>query len=272
MTLLLICAVLGIVAGLMAGLLGLGGGAVIVPPLIYLFNERGFDQAIVAQMAVGTSLATIIVTSLNSVRAHHRAGFVRWPVMVRLGAGIVVGALLGAAIADRLSGPMLTRLFGGFAILMSLQMLYTSRPRKIRASAGAEIAGERLPATPGLTVAGGIIGTISSLFGIGGGSLTVPFLSWCRLPMQNAVAISSACGVPIAVAGSIGFVINGWGHPGLPSGSLGYVYLPAALAIIVTSSPMARIGARFSHRLPSTVLKRLFAAFLFVVGLDLIFH
>lgn len=275
MTLFLICAVVGIVAGLLAGLLGLGGGAVIVPPLIYLFTVQGFDPAIIAQLAVGTSLATIIVTSINSVRTHHRAGFVRWPVLFRLGAGIVVGALLGAAIADQLSGQMLTRLFGGFAILMALRMLWSLRRRPGAGEGQPEpgaAAGERLPATPGLTVAGGVIGTISSLFGIGGGSLTVPFLSWCRLPMQNAVAISSACGLPIAVAGSVGFIISGWDEAALPSWSLGYIYLPAALAIVITSAPMARVGARFSHRLPSATLKRVFAVVLLVVGLDLIFY
>lgn len=268
MTLFLICAALGIGAGLLAGVLGLGGGVVIVPPLIYLFHGRGFDPAIVAQMAVGTSLASLIVTSLSSVRAHHRAGYVRWPLVRRLGTGIVVGALLGAAIADLLSGPLLTRLFGVFAVLVALQMLLTGRGRA-RLTAARE--GERLPGTPGLTVAGGVIGAVSSLFGIGGGSLTVPFLSWCRLPMQNAVAVSAACGLPIAVAGSVGFVINGWGHAGLPDGALGYVYPPAALAIVVTSFPMARVGAHLSHRLPSVMLKRIFAVFLILAGLDLIF-
>src|SRR5699024_596978 len=141
-----------------------------------------------------------------------------------------------------------------------------------KASGDVDSDGERLPATPGLTMVGGVIGTVSSLFGSGGGSLTVPFLSWCRLPMQNAVAISSACGLPIAVAGSVGFVIDGWGHAGLPSGALVFVYLPAALAIVVPSAPMARVGARLSHRLPSATLKRVFAVFLFIVGLDLTFH
>ncbi len=156
------------------------------------------------------------------MRAHHKAGYVRWPVAGRLAGGIVVGALIGAVIADRLSGVALTRLFGFFAIVIALQMLLR-RPGAAQADGDQP---ERLPGTGGLAAAGGVIGGISSLFGIGGGSLTVPFLSWCRLPMQNAVAISAACGLPIALAGSLGFVITGWGRPELPAWSLGYVYLP----------------------------------------------
>tara|TARA_R110001606_G_scaffold171956_2_gene318012 strand:+ start:26129 stop:26932 length:804 start_codon:yes stop_codon:yes gene_type:complete len=266
MMLLLICAAIGVLAGLMAGALGLGGGVVIVPPLIYLFHQQGFAPEVVAQMAVGTSLCTIIVTSVSSVRTHHLAGFVRWPLTLRLGVGIVVGALLGAVIADRLSGPTLTRLFGVFAVLVALQMLISGRRRRTPPPSG-----ERLPGAAGLAAAGGVIGTVSSLFGIGGGSLTVPFLSWCRLPMQNAVAISAACGLPIAVAGSVGFVITGWHRAGLPDGAFGYVYPPAALAIVVTSFPMARVGARLSHQLPSATLKRIFSVILIVIGLELIF-
>lgn len=263
MTLVLICGLIGAVAGLMGGTLGLGGGVVIVPPLIYLLHGMGVDQAVVAQMAVGTSLATIIVTSASSAHAHHRAGFVLWPVARRLAVGIVIGALIGALIADRLSGEALTRLFGFFAILIALQMLLRRR------GATASTAPPRRLGRAGLAGVGGVIGAVSSLFGIGGGSLTVPFLSWCRLPMQNAVAISAACGLPIALAGSLGFVVTGWGRPELPSWSLGYVYLPAALAIVVTSYPMAKVGARISHRVPSVILRRIFAICLIGVGLEL---
>lgn len=268
MTLVLICALVGVFAGLLGGALGLGGGVVIVPPLIYLFHALGFDDAVVAQMAVGTSLATIIVTAGSSVRAHHVAGFVRWPLARRLAGGIVVGALLGAVVADRLSGAMLTRLFGVFAVLIAAQMLLSRR----RAASARDDLPERVPGGVGLAGVGSVIGGISSLFGIGGGSLTVPFLSWCRLPMQNAVAISAACGLPIALAGSAGFVATGWGRTELPPWSLGYVYLPAALAIVVTSFPMARVGARLSHRLPSATLRRIFAAVLIVIGVELILN
>ena len=263
MTLVLICALIGVFAGLLGGALGLGGGVVIVPPLIYLFHAMGFDDAVVAQMAVGTSLATIIVTAGSSVRAHHVAGFVRWPLAWRLAGGIVVGTLLGAVLADAL-----TRLFGVFAVLIAAQMLL-SRRRAVSAGDGLP---ERVPGGVGLAGVGSVIGGISSLFGIGGGSLTVPFLSWCRLPMQNAVAISAACGLPIALAGSAGFVATGWGRTELPPWSLGYVYLPAALAIVVTSFPMARVGARLSHRLPSATLRRIFAAVLIVIGVELILN
>lgn len=268
MTLVLICALIGVFAGLLGGALGLGGGVVIVPPLIYLFHALGFDDAVVAQMAVGTSLATIIVTAGSSVRAHHVAGFVRWPLAWRLAVGIVVGALIGAVVADRLSGAALTRLFGVFAVLIAAQMLLS---RRRAANPGGDLP-ERVPGGAGLAGVGSVIGGISSLFGIGGGSLTVPFLSWCRLPMQNAVAISAACGLPIALAGSAGFIATGWGRTELPPWSLGYVYLPAALAIVVTSFPMARVGARLSHRLPSTTLRRIFAGVLIVIGAELILN
>jgi uncharacterized membrane protein YfcA len=161
MTLVLICALIGVFAGLLGGALGLGGGVVIVPPLIYLFHAMGFDGAVVAQMAVGTSLATIIVTAGSSVRAHHVAGFVRWPLAWRLAGGIVVGALLGAVVADRLSGAALTRLFGVFAVLIAAQMLL-SRRRAVSAGDGLP---ERVPGGVGLAGVGSVIGGISSLFG-----------------------------------------------------------------------------------------------------------
>lgn len=252
----------GCVAGLLAGALGLGGGVVIVPALLLVFHWLGFGNDVLVHMAVATSLSTIVVTSLNSVRTHHGAGYVRWPLVLRISAGIVVGALAGAFVADWFSGDSLERLFGGFAMLVALQMALFGRAPHVEGS-------ERLPPTPGLVLAGGVIGLISSLFGIGGGSLTVPFLSACRVRMQEAVAASAACGLPIAVAGTTGFVISGWAEPGRPDWSLGYVYLPAFAGIVLASYPMARVGARFSHRLPSARLKKVFAVVLFVIGLKL---
>lgn len=259
----LICLGIGVGAGMLAGALGLGGGVVIVPALIFVFHGMGFDSAIIAKMAVATSLSTIIVTSISAVCTHHQAGFVRWPVVLRLGAGIIFGAFAGAFIADWMKGEWLTRLFGLFAVLIALQMLLAGR-RNVVADAP-----ERLPGALGLGLVGLLIGSGSALFGIGGGSLTVPFLSHCRLKMQQAVAAASACGLPIAVAGTAGFVVAGWGQPALPEGSLGYVFLPASAGIVLTSFPVARLSARASHRLPSATLKKVFSLVLIVLGLKL---
>lgn len=263
MMLIVLFLLVGVIAGLLAGALGLGGGVVIVPALIFVFAGLGFPLELVAKMAVATSLSTILVTSVSAVRTHHRAGFVRWPLVAQLSVGIVIGALLGAMIADRLPGDWLTRLFGIFAIAVSLQMLLAGRKPPTTEA-------ERLPRAPAMAAVGGVIGTGSALFGIGGGSLTVPFLTACRVTMQQAVAVSSACGLPIALAGTAGFMWVGLGHAELPSGSLGYVYLPATLAIIVTSTPAARFSARWSHRVPAATLKRLFALVLMLIGLRLI--
>jgi uncharacterized protein len=151
-----------------------------------------------------------------------------------------------------------------FAMVIALQMAYGSHT----GNAGSGV--ERLPAGPVLSLVGAAIGSLSSMFGIGGGSMTVPFLSACRLRIQQAVAISAVCGLPIAVGGSLGFMIAGWDHPDLPPGSVGFVYLPAAAGIVLTSFPLARVGARLAHRLPATTLKRVFAVVLFLIGLKLV--
>jgi uncharacterized membrane protein YfcA len=254
---------LGIVAGLLAGTLGLGGGVVIVPALLMIFPLMDFPAAIIAQLAVATSLATIAATSISAILTHQRLGAVRWPVALPISAGILVGAFCGAFFASAISSAMLGRLFGIFAMLIAVQMALSSG----RLANGDN---ERLPSPGALALAGSAIGTLSAMFGIGGGSLTVPFLSACGMRMQQAVAISAVCGLPIAIGGGIGFVVAGWHHPDLPDGSLGFVYLPAAAGIVLTSFPLARLGARLAHRLPATTLKRIFAGALFLIGLKLV--
>lgn len=260
----LIYAALGCVAGLLAGTLGLGGGVVIVPALLLTLPALGLGTDMAAHLAVATSLATIAVTSLSAIRTHHRHGYLRWPLALRLAAGIVPGALAGALLASQLPGAWLASLFGLFAMLIALQMLFSSRSEAV-----ADLP-ERLPGAPFLVIAGCLIGLVSGIFGIGGGSVTVPWLSWCRVRMQEAVAVSAAGGFPIALGGCAGFVWAGWSEPGLPVGSLGYVYLPAAAAIVLTSFPFAWLGARVAHRLPSRALKRVFALVLFLIGLRLV--
>ncbi|WP_417661507.1 sulfite exporter TauE/SafE family protein [Pseudomonas sp.] len=255
---LLLYLMLGAAAGVMAGLFGVGGGLIIVPVLVASFAAHGFAPEILTHLAVGTSLATIIFTSINSVREHHLKGAVRWPLFVWMAVGILLGAALGALTASKIQGPLLQKIIGVFAISVALQMTLGLKPKASRA----------VPGKPGLTVAGVVIGWASAIFGIGGGSLSVPFLMWRSVPMQQAVATSSACGLPIALAGAISFMWIGWNEPQLPQWSAGFVYLPALAGIAVSSMFFARVGARLAHRLSPLVLKRLFALLLFCVGLN----
>ncbi|TLX57962.1 sulfite exporter TauE/SafE family protein [Stutzerimonas nosocomialis] len=250
--------VLGGFAGVLAGLFGVGGGLIIVPVLVFSFSAHGFAPAVLTHLAVGTSLATIVFTSINSILAHHRKGAVRWPLVLWMSLGIVVGAALGSLTAAAIQGPMLQKIIGVFAIAMAIQMGLDFKPRGTR----------DVPGRPALSAAGVVIGWASAIFGIGGGSLTVPFLSWRSVPMQQAVATSAATGLPIAIAGALSFMVVGWQDPRLPSWSLGFVYLPAVVGIACTSMFFARIGANLAHRLSPRVLKRLFALLLLGVGIN----
>lgn len=257
----LILLVAGVVAGTVAGLFGVGGGLVVVPLLAFIFDARGIAPDAVMHLAIGTSLATIVVTSISSARAHHRRGAIVWQALRRMTPGVVIGALIGATIADTLRSETLRLGFAIFIFMVSAQMAWNRTPAPHR----------QLPGRIGLAAAGAAIGTISSLVGIGGGTMTVPFLAWCNIALPRAVGTSAAVGLPIAISGTAGFVIAGWNEPGLPAASLGYVYLPAFLAITVTSVVFAVVGARMAHRLPPLILRRGFAAFLALVGLRMLF-
>ena len=253
---LLIYGALGAIAGFIAGLFGVGGGLIIVPALIWVFSWQNVDPSIATHLAVGTSLATITFTAISSIRAHHLQGHVSWRLFLWLSLGIMVGAILGAKTVDQLAGPYLQALIGAFAILVSLQLFFQIMPNAQR----------ELPSPRGLTLAGGVIGWISSMFGIGGGAMTVPFLVFHQTPMKQAVGTAAACGLPIAVFGAIGFAWQAWGYETLPSYSTGYIYWPAVAGIIVTSVLTARVGAYVAHRLPAGMLKRLFAVLLLAIG------
>lgn len=255
----LIYLLIGAVAGIIAGLLGVGGGLIIVPMLVYLFTRQEMDPSFIVHMAVGTSLATIVFTSISSIYAHHRRGAVHWAVFRRITPGIVFGALMGAVLADLMPAHFLRRLFAIFEWLVAWQMLVGFRPSP----------GRGVPGVAGLTGAGGVIGCISSLVGIGGGTMTVPLLLWSNMKMREAVATSSACGLPIALAGAVGFVATGWDRA-LPTQSLGYLYLPAFVGIVITSVLFAPVGAHLAHRLPGQVLKRVFAVVLVLLGIYMV--
>lgn len=255
--LLLAYLLIGAFAGLLAGLFGIGGGMVIVPVLVIAFEFMNFDGSVLTHMAVATSLATIVFTAISSVRTHHQKGAVDWPLVKKLSIGILLGAVLGALTADALSGSGLQIVIGLSALLMSIQMGLGLKPKPTRV----------LPATKGLVVAGGSIGWASALFGIGGGSLTVPFLTWCNHPMQRSVATAAACGFPIALVGALSNIAIGWDNMALPENTLGYVYWPAFIGIIITSVPFARLGAKLAHKLSAEKLKKLFAVMLLLVAI-----
>lgn len=262
--LLVVVLLAGALAGFLAGLLGIGGGMVIVPVLAYAYANAGFPLDAVMQFALATSLASILFTGLSSMRAHHARGAVRWDLVRTLAIPLMLGALAGSQVADVLGSEWLMRLFGFFALLIALQMLF-SRGSPTRDDPGAPPPSVALPLT---LAGGGVIGVASAIFGIGGGSLCVPWLHALGVRMQNAVATSAACGVPIALAGATGYIVAGWSRSDLPALSLGYVHLPSLAALAVVSVPMAMVGARQAHRLPAATLRRVFALLLLLVAAD----
>jgi len=252
---------LGIVAGFVAGLLGVGGGLIIVPVLIFIFRHNEFNAEIIVHMAIATSLASIIFTSISSVYAHHfQHKAVQWDIVKRLTPGIITGAFLGAVIADYISAKILQQFFGFFELLVAFQMALNIKAHAART----------LPGSMGMLSTGTGIGAISAVVGIGGGTLTVPFLTWCNIKIQNAVATSSACGLPVAIAGCVGFIITGMNETTLPDYSSGYVYWPAFLSIVISSMLVAPVGAWLAHRLSAAKLKRSFSLVLFLLGLKML--
>jgi hypothetical protein len=250
----------GAIAGLLAGLLGIGGGLVIVPALAFLFAAQGFGVANLMQFAVGTSLATIVATSVSSLLAHQRRGSVHWLAVRTLLPGILLGGLGGAWLARQFSSPGLALFFGVFEILVALQLLFGARPPPQRRLPGAVLQG----------LAGAVIGAVSALLGIGGGTLTVPWLLWHRVDIRMAVGTAATIGLPIALAGALGFAFGGAPPGDRPGYSTGFIYWPAVLGIVLGSVPLAPAGARLAHYLPRPLLRRGFAGLLALIGLKMI--
>lgn len=247
---------LGAATGFAAGLLGIGGGMLLVPFLTFIFTARGFPSEHVVHMAIATSLATILFTSVSSVRAHHQRGAVLWNVVKVLAPGILLGALIGAQIAGRLPTFWIALVFAIFVGGSALQMLRDRKPRPSR----------ELPGPAGMFGVGNGIGFISSLVGAGGGFISVPFMVWSNVKMHQAVATSAALGFPIAAAGTVGYIVAGRDVAGLPAYSAGFIYLPALIAVALTSVLTAPLGARAAHALDVKPLKRIFALLLFVLA------
>jgi len=247
---------MGCFGGFAAGLLGIGGGMILVPFITMVLTARDVPEALVVHMAIATSLATIMFTSLSSVRAHHKHGAVVWRIVALLAPGILVGSTIGPWIGKQMDASTLAWFFGAFVAFSATQMLINKKPAAAR----------ELPGTAGMFATGGLIGVLAGLVGAGGGFVSVPFMTWCNVRIHNAVATSAALGFPIAFAGTIANVFYGWGEPGLPDYSLGFIYLPA-LAIIVAASVMtAPLGARTAHRMPVRQLQKVFAVLLYALA------
>lgn len=243
---------LGIFGGFVAGLFGVGGGLTLVPFMYMLFVAQNFPPEHLMHLALGTSMATIVFTSISSMRAHHSHGAVRWDIVRTMAPGLVLGTFGGSLVAGQVpTGPM-TAIFVVIVYYASAQMMLDFKPHAHR----------QMPNALGRFVAGSVIGVISSLVAAGGGFLSVPFMLFCNVAIHNAVGTSSALGFPIAVAGAVGYIVAGLNDSGLPAYTLGYIYLPAFFGIVVMSISMAPVGARLAHKLPVKQLKRAFGGFL----------
>ena len=252
---------IGALVGFLAGLLGIGGGAFLVPMLVWVFAAREFPADHILRIALGTSMASIFFTSLSSMRTHHRYGSVDWKIAGAMSPGILAGSFGAALAAGYIATRPLAMIFTALAFYAAMQLLFDLRPRTTRT----------LPSSAGIFAAGGLIGVASSLLAAGGAFLAVPFLTWCNVPLRRAIGTAAANGVPIAIAGSAGYVIQGLridpASAALPAGSLGYVYLPALALIVVTSMLTAPLGARTAYRVPLKRLRMLFG--LMMCGLAL---
>ena len=245
---------LGCCTGFLAGLLGIGGGMLMVPFLTVIFSNRGVEAGLALKMAVATAMATILFTSISSVRAHHARGAVRWDLVKALAPGIVAGGLLsGAGLFAVIKGNALGLLFAGFVGFSATQMLLDRKPQP----------GRQMPGALGAGAAGAGIGLVAGLVGAGGAFMSVPFMVWCNVAIHNAVATSAALGFPIALSSTAGYVIAGWGMPSPLPGTLGYLSLPALGVLALASVLMAPHGARAAHRLDTKRMKKVFAVLLY---------
>lgn len=257
---LLIYAITGAVAGLLAGLLGIGGGLIIVPVLTTAFIYFLDAPQHIVHMAVATSLATILITGISSVRTHHAHQAVCWDLVFKMLAGILIGGFLGAWVSKYISSSWLGIIFGVIELLIAFQMIFGRQPNPSR----------NLPGVVGLNTAGVGAGGLASLLGMGGGAITTPYFVWCNVAMRNAIATSSAFSLPVALSGTIGYMIAGYGLPDLPEYSTGFVYWPAFWMIVLVSVFTAHLGAKMAHRVPVKTLKRIFGFLLIGLGIKML--
>lgn len=271
----LIFLIIGALAGFAAGLFGVGGGTIIVPLLFIVFTQMDYSPDSIMHLALGTSLATIIVTSISSLMAHNKKGAVMWPVFKNLAPGLAIGCFFGAGIAGQISGLYLQLIVGVFLLWVAYKMFFggkkpvaghTNDANGASNISGVNHANTALPSKPKQLAAGGVIGIASAIFGIGGGSLTVPYLTRYGVVMQKAVGTSAACGLPIAIAGALGFMLFGMQQQVDVPNTIGFVHIYAFLGISIMSFFTAKLGAKVAHILSPELLKKCFAVLLTVVG------
>ncbi len=247
----------GAISGYLAGLLGIGGGMILVPFMILVFNHLGFNQAVIVHMAIATGMATILFTTTSAIWAHHKHGSIDWKLVAALSPGMIFGGLIGGSeLFEALKTSWLSLFFAIFIVYTSIQMLLNKKPT----------AGRDLPGPVGLFSFGAFAGGLASLVGAGGAFITVPFMLWCNVKPHNAMASSSGLGLPIAASATIGYMYGSWGNPNLPAGSLGFVYLPAVACIVSVSIFTAPLGAKMARKLNVTQLKRVFGVILLMLA------
>ena len=247
----------GSISGFLAGLLGIGGGMILVPFMILVFNHLGFSQEVIVHMAIATGMCTILFTTSSAIWAHHKHGSIDWKLVAALSPGMIFGGLIGGSeLFEALKTSWLSLFFSVFIVYTSIQMLLNKKPK----------AGRDLPGALGLFSFGGFAGALASLVGAGGAFITVPFMLWCNVKPHTAMATSSGLGLPVAAAATLGYMYGSWGNPNLPSGSMGFVYLPAVACIVVVSIFTAPFGAKLARKLDITQLKRVFGVMLLLLA------
>ena len=250
---------IGIFVGFFAGLLGIGGGTLLVPLLVFLFTAQDFPTDRILHLAIGTSLASIVFTSFSSIYAHNARGAILWPTVKQSSIYLIIGTFGGSFFAERLDAQVLAGVFVLFASYASAQLILGLKPKPTRT----------LPKSIGLGIGSGLIGMLSSLVGVGGGVITIPLMLMHNVPMRNAVGTSAALGLPIAIAGSFGYVWNGLEKTNLPDLSFGYVYLPALFGVVVGTFITVPFGAKLAHSMPVSRLKNIFAVILMVLAINM---
>ncbi len=256
------CLFAGSLVGFLAGLLGIGGGLIIVPILVYLLPLINISYEVVMPIALATSLASIIVTSSSAALVHHQQQNIPWSLAKSLMIFVALGALIGSYIASILSAKALTVFFASAVIILAIYMIISTKTENK----------QTMPSHFVLRSLGLFTGTLASLMGIAGGVVLVPSLSYFGLPLRKTIGVATVCGVMVAIFGSIGYIISGWGQDNLPPLSFGYIYLPAFFGIVLTSSIFARWGVKLATNLPVDLLKKFFAGFLILVAIKMIFQ
>ena len=247
----------GSISGFLAGLLGIGGGMILVPFMILVFNHLGFSQEVIVHMAIATGMCTILFTTSSAIWAHHKHGSIDWRLVAALSPGMIFGGLIGGSeLFEALKTSWLSLFFAVFIVYTSIQMLLNKKPK----------AGRDLPGALGLFSFGGFAGALASLVGAGGAFITVPFMLWCNVKPHTAMATSSGLGLPVAAAATLGYMYGSWGNPNLPAGSMGFVYLPAVACIVVVSIFTAPFGAKLARKLDVAQLKRVFGVMLLLLA------